>query len=224
VLQRKGQFRESIEAFRRGNELGSRDPGFTYPSAEWLRQAQLMAQLNDRLPAVLEGKDQPKDSAERLGCADICARHRKLYAAAVAFFDRAFTDEPKLAGDMGADYRYNAACAAALAGCGQGKDADKLDAKERARLSQKALTWLRADLDAWGRLLNKEPDKARPLVVKKMQHWQADTDFASVRGPQALSQLPEAERKLWQKLWDAVANMLSRAQGKTTPEKKSGAK
>jgi hypothetical protein len=49
-----------------------------------------------------------------------------------------------------------------------------------------------------------------------MRHWLADTDFAGVRGP-ALAQLPQAERLLWQKLWQEVAAQLVAA-GKHHPE------
>jgi hypothetical protein len=37
-----------------------------------------------------------------------------------------------------------------------------------------------------------------------MRHRQQDKDFARVRGAEALSQLPEAERLAWQKLWQEV--------------------
>jgi hypothetical protein len=95
--------------------------------------------------------------------------------------------------------------AAALAGCGQGKDADQADPKERARLRRQALDWLRADLAACRKWLDKEPDKTRPVVVKQMAHWQQDTDFAGVRGTEALAKLPKAEREEWTKLWQDVA-------------------
>jgi serine/threonine-protein kinase len=126
--------------------------------------------------------------------------------------------------DLKASHRYNAACAAALASCGVGKDADKLDGEARARLRRQALTWLRADLEAWGRLLGKEPDKVRPLILRNLRHWLTDTDFAGVRGPEGLAQLPEAEQQSWRKLWDDVAATLAKAQNQTTPEKKSDPK
>ena len=119
---------------------------------------------------------------------------------------------------------YPSAQWVALAGCGQGKDADQLDDKERARLRRQALDWLRADLEAWGRLLDRGPDKARAIIAEKMRYWLADTDFAGVRGPAALARLPEAERPAWQKLWGEVADTLARVQTKAPPEKKSGAK
>jgi hypothetical protein len=45
------------------------------------------------------------------------------------------------------------------------------------------------------------------VVVNKMQHWQQDTDLAGVRGPEALSRLPEAERPAWQQLWAKVETL-----------------
>src|SRR5262249_4942115 len=147
-----------------------------------------------------------------------------LHRAAARFYEGAFAADPQLLDDLKAGSRYDAACAAALAGCGQGQDADKLDGKERARLRRQALDWLRADLEAWGRLLDRGPDKDRPNIGKKMRHWLADTDFAGVRGPAALARLPEAERPGWQKLWGDVADTLARVQTRAPPEKKSGAK
>ena len=53
--------------------------------------------------------------------------------------------EPKAVKDL--DFqRYNAACAAALAGSGRGHDTGKLKDDELARLRKQALDWLRADL------------------------------------------------------------------------------
>jgi eukaryotic-like serine/threonine-protein kinase len=144
---------------------------------------------------------------------------KKQYAIAARFYADAVAAQPKLADNLITQRRCNAACAAALAGCGQGVDADKLDAKERLRLRQQALDWLRADLAAWDAQLSKQPDNVRPLLVKTMQRWQADTDFAGVRGPDALAKLPEAERQAWQQLWADVAATLARAQGTSAPRK-----
>jgi len=80
-------------------------------------------------------------------------------------------------------------------GCGQGKDADQTDVKEPVSLRRQVLEWLRADLNAWRQLLEKEPDKARPMVRQQMQHWQQAKDFAGVRGPEALAKLPIGERQ-----------------------------
>jgi hypothetical protein len=115
--------------------------------------------------------------------------------------------------------RYDCASAAALAGCGRGLDADKIDASVRGRVRRQALDWLRADGSAWDRLLENEPDKVRQVIVQNLQHWLEDRDLAGVRGPQALSMLPESERRPWQTLWDDVADTLAWAQRKPPPEK-----
>jgi hypothetical protein len=97
--------------------------------------------------------------------------------------------------------------------------ADALDEKERGRLRQQALDWLRADLDAWNEQLKKDPARAGRQVVQQMQHWQQDSDFANVRDPEALAKLPEAERPAWQKLWADVAETLRKAT-ETNPARK----
>jgi serine/threonine-protein kinase len=173
-----------------------------------------LAALEPRLPRILKGEEQPADAAERLVLASFCQQEdKKLYAVAARWYAEAFAADPKLlAGRPFAD-RYNAACAAALAGCGQGQDAGGLDAKERARLRRQALDWLRAELEATRRQLEKEPAEARPVVVQQMQHWLGDPDFAGVRGPDALGRLPEAERPAWEKLWREVEGLRQRAAG-----------
>src|SRR5262249_6995257 len=177
------------------------------------------------LPDVLAGKVQPADQREWLGFLEVCY-FQERYAAFAKLAAAAFAADARLAEDLNAGHRYHAACVAALARCGQGKDADKLHARERARLRGQALGWLRDDLKAWGRLLDKEPDKARAAdrVTKKLQHWLAATDFSGVRGPEALARLPEAERQPRQKLADDVADTLARAPRKTSPKFKSDAK
>jgi serine/threonine protein kinase/Flp pilus assembly protein TadD len=219
ALMQKGQFQQAVEELRLGHQLGSKNPRWSSHSVLWLRNAERLADLDTRLPALLKGQQQPKDAGERLALARLCQLHKQLFVAAARWYGEAFTAQPSLAGDLAGGHRYNAACAAALAGCGQGKDATDLGAEERARLRRQALDWLRADLDAWRRVLEKGPEQARPVVVKQMQHWQQDSDFAGVRGPQALAKLPAAERGAWQRLWADVADMLARSQPQAIREK-----
>ncbi len=211
ALARMGRFREAAEAFRLGHQLGSSKPGWNYPSAQWLQDAERMAELEARLPALLRGEARPKDVGETLTLANVCVQYKQLYGAAARWYAQVFTDKPQLADDLNSQLRYNAACSAALAGCGQGKDADKIDAKERSRLRQQALDWLRADLKAYQQLIEKSAEKASPMIAQQMQHWLQDSDLAGVRGRESLAWLPEAERASWQKLWDEVEAMRQRA-------------
>jgi hypothetical protein len=207
TLAKKGQLGEAIaqyqEALRvRPDFVGARNN---------LRQAELLARLAGRLPGLLEGKDQPKDAADRVALAQFFQLHRQ-YTAAVRLYGDGFTAEPALAEELGLPgSRYDAACAAILAGSGQGEDAKSLDDTERTRLRRRALEWLRADLAAWQKLLDKEPDKARAAAAQELAHWLEDTDFAGVRGEQALAKLPAAERADWQKFWQEVEALRQRA-------------
>ena len=102
-----------------------------------------------------------------------------------------------------------AACAAALAGCGEGKDADKLDDGERSRLRAKALAWLGDGLAQLAKDLEKDTPTVRAQVREFLEHWQRDKDFAGVRDKDALAKLPPAEREAWGKLWNTVAMLLA---------------
>ncbi len=94
------------------------------------RLAMALADKNDwdgtivacRQILTLDPKD--VDIPTRLG-----EQGRPYFAARL--FAAAFYANPKLATDLDADHCYNAACAAALAANGQGKDADGLDDKGR---------------------------------------------------------------------------------------------
>jgi serine/threonine-protein kinase len=174
-----------------------------------LDRALKMVQVRDRLPAVLQGKDQPKDADERLDFADFCQQpFRQQHTAAARFYAEAFAQKPQLADDLRLQHRYNAACEAVLAGCGQGQDADRSDDQERGRLRRQALEWLQADLAAYRQLLEKEPEKARALVRPRMQHWRVDPDLAGVRDRAEVTKLPTAEQQAWRKLWAEVAALL----------------
>jgi serine/threonine-protein kinase len=213
VLQASGKFAEALAAFRLGHEIGSQRKGWGYPSAEWVKTCETFLALNAKLPAYLSGEAKPTDADEQLVLARLCQEHKKRYTAAVRFFTAAFAAEPKLAEDLQQPHRYNAACAAALAGCGIGEDGATLDDKERARLRQQALTWLRADLAAFEKLVAGGKREDRALAQQRMQQWQQDADFISVRGD-AVAKLPELEREGWRKLWEDVESMRKRAADK----------
>ena len=106
--------------------------------------------------------------------------------------------------------RYNAACSAALAGCGQGNDPPP-DGAARTKLRMQALDWLAADLRDWSKLLETNKPKNHETVQNTMQQWRKDADLAGVRDADPLAKLTEAERKEWQSLWADVDQLLKTA-------------
>jgi tetratricopeptide (TPR) repeat protein len=210
ALRRQGEFREALEALRRGDQLGSKDPRWPYPSAEYVRRCEHLVDLDEQLPGFLAGKTEPASPAERIELAELCYCKR-LNRAAGRFYEEAFTAQPGLAEDPRGGHRYDAACAVALAGCGQGKDAADLDDAERARWRRQALEWLRLDLAWWGKALDGGKAQSRALVGSKMQHWRSDGDFAGVCGNDALARIPAEERKEWESFWAEVDALIRRA-------------
>jgi tetratricopeptide (TPR) repeat protein len=182
-----------------------------------LQECQRLLDLDARLTALLQGDDQPKDIAEQLALADLCRRYKQRYHAAARFYAAAFAAQPKLTPAQQAFRRYNAACAAALAAAGQGTDARKLEAKEKSRLRQQALTWLQDNLKLYTGQFEDFDGKQRADLQKTLQHWQKDPDFDSVRGQVALAQLPAAERAAWQQLWAEVDQLLQKV-GSPSPD------
>jgi serine/threonine-protein kinase len=210
ALRQLGRVQESLDCYRRGHRLGMRRQGWRYPSGDWVKQAERLAELDKQLPAFLQGKRQPGTTDDCLALAELCG-FKQQYATATRFYADALAGQPERAAALAARHRYNAACFAALAGCGRGEDASQLDDKEKARLRTQALGWLRANLAAWQKLLQKAPDQARSAVRRTMEHWQKDPDLAGVRDKAALAKLPEAERNEWAKFWDGVAALLVEA-------------
>jgi tetratricopeptide (TPR) repeat protein len=222
VLQRQGKYAEALAELRTGHALGSKRPGWRYPSAQLVQQAERLTELERRLPEILQGRDKPADSAERLVLARLCLSPKELYIAAVRFYEEAFAADPKRADDLQQAHRYNAACAAALAGCGQGKDADQLDEKQRARLRQQARDWLKADLALWAKQAASDDPKAREVVQQQLKHWQTDADLAGIRDKDAVAKLPAEEQEACRKLWAEVETLLQKAQGKTPSRSGTG--
>jgi hypothetical protein len=207
ALYYQGELRQAAAQFRRAIALGSKDASGALSVCE--RQLSLLK----RLAAVLRGDDRPTSAAEGVEFARLCRQpFQRRYAAAADFYADAFAAQPRLADDLQQQHRYNAAGAAALAGCGQGEDVAKLDGKERARLRAQALTWLRADLALWSRVLGNLNPQARAAAVQALRHWQEDGDLAVVRDSAALADLPHAERARWCKLWADVAAVLAKPQ------------
>src|SRR5262249_7137003 len=157
----------------RGHELGSQNPPSPYPSAQWVRDCERLLALDRQLPGLLDGQAKPASAAAQIEFGQLCAL-KKLYVAAARFHRDAFTAEPQRAEKVPSGVRYYAACAAALAGCGRGKDADQLDDKARSQWRQQALTWLRADLTWWARSRDNGGAQANTRAQQQMRLWQCD--------------------------------------------------
>jgi serine/threonine-protein kinase len=210
VLAQRTQFQEAAAMLQKASDLFPEGAPGREPAWQLREQCQRFLVLEARLPAILKGKDKPANPAEQIEMARLC-NLKKLYASATRLYANAFARRPQLAEGRRPGYRYNAACSAALAGCGRGDDAAQSDDAERARWRAQARQWLRADLAAWAKELKGGLTVDRVQIQKTLSRWQADAELAGLRDPDALAKLPSAEGQECQALWDDVDALLKRA-------------
>jgi tetratricopeptide (TPR) repeat protein/tRNA A-37 threonylcarbamoyl transferase component Bud32 len=211
ALLRQGHFRTAQQSLQRCQQLLPPSDPLQRPTAQFLQQCQQGLDLEPRLEAVLRGQPAPAEAAltAQLAALAQLPAHEK-YAAAANLYALALARDQRLA----PQHRYNAARAAAQAGCGQGKDAATLNADGRLRWRRQALTWLRAELNRQaGQMKGWWPgaaNQARQAVTR----WRTDRDLACVRDREALARLPAEERHAWTQFWaevDALVNTQPRA-------------
>ena len=197
----------AIQAFNKALEV---EPGFDLASNN-LDNAHRLVALEKKLPGVLKGET--AKPIDLLALASHCQFYKKHYLSAAELYGKAFELEPKAAEDLKSAYRYNAACAAALAAARQGLDARNLDGKERALLRGLALDWLQDDLIARAGIWLSGKDPAQALQFRDlMRHWQRDADLAGVRDDKERGELPEDERAALAKFWKEVERLTNLAQ------------
>src|SRR5262249_8608265 len=127
--------------------------------------------------AFLEGRHQPLDNVERLAFLGVC-RFKNRNGASARLYAEALAADPKLVDDPYVSHRYNAACAAALAGCGLGEDAGTLGEAERARWRKQARQWLADELATVDKKTPGASAAQRVRLQRTLRHWQANADLA----------------------------------------------
>ena len=213
ALADKGQRDEAMQATRRCLDLLPPNDPLRQPVTQQSQRCEQFLALDRKLATILAGTEAPASNGERLALARLCQQpFKKRYAASARLFGEAFTHDARLADDLRQSHRYNAACVAALAGCGQGEDARALPDKEVLRLRRQALGWLRADLAAYAQLAQRDDPAAKQTVRQRLEHWRQDDDLAGLRDPAALKKLPDDEREAWQALWAEVGALLRKVE------------
>jgi eukaryotic-like serine/threonine-protein kinase len=237
--QARDLLRQAIESQRKALAVNSADPNFRKPmdlqlnnlikayrglnDAKGAAEAEqelanfrasdpAMVAMDARLAGILKGDQTPRNNSERLELAQR-AYEVALHSSATQLWIEALTADPSLMDNRQAQHGYNAACAAALAGCGQGKDDPRPDDAAKAKLRRQAHDWLRRELAVWAKILDSGAADMKAQVAPTLQHWKEDTDLAGIRDEKELAKLPEDERAAFKRLWNDVDQLLTRANG-----------
>ena len=155
-----------MAAFRRALELGPQDWGRPHFSETSLREAERLAALESRLPAVLRGDQSPASPTEWPADFARLAGIKNHHAKAAELWAKAFAMQPSVDRDPEGRNRVLAACSAALAAGGADHDSTLTDEIHNG-YRQQAIEWLNAELDAYADLLKDNRQSSREMVAQK---------------------------------------------------------
>lgn len=170
------------------------------------REAEEMMLPN--LTAFFSGNYWPSDNDERIALAAAC-QFRLLYRHAARLYADVLASDPASA-DRTPDLRFQAACAAALAGGGKGNDDAELD--DRARWREQARQWLLAEIAACNNQLGSSTAADRAQVNQRLWRLRYAPSLAPLREPQALQAMSPRERSECQNVWRETDAMLTRSE------------
>jgi WD40 repeat protein/serine/threonine protein kinase len=148
----------------------------------------------------------PANGSERIELAQIAYEFKK-YGLAARLWAEALESDPKLADARETLPRESAARAAARAAAGESLD-EPLDDVAKAKFRRLALEWLKAELTAATELRKASPASDRSILVKVLNDWQRDLDFASIRGAESLAKLPADEGAAFRQFWADLTEWL----------------
>jgi tetratricopeptide (TPR) repeat protein len=200
ALEQGGDLTGAVIEYRRATELAPKDEELRRRLAAEVRLVSLRARLAD----VLSGASVPASPDETMEFANLCRQpYIRRYAAAARLNAQAFAGDPKLAEDLTNWRRYDAACYAVRAGCGQGADAPP-EPDGRASLRGQALDWLRAELVVRAEEACSHKPEDRKTAVDRCSWWLEDSDLAGVRpGGRGIDGSGD-ERQAWDAFWAKV--------------------
>ena len=166
-------------------------------------EALILPELAD----LLAGREEPQDDDVRAAMIGACLAADDP-AAAARLYERIFC-EP-----YGADREQLHRAARALARAGAGLGDDPAGDLERARFRGRAREWLRYEL-AWGtERLERGGAEQREVMRARMTSWMNDPAFAVLRDPEAMGQVPPAERDDCRALWREVEGLAQRLEAR----------
>jgi serine/threonine-protein kinase len=189
-----GPLSESIAALERSRGL---DPTWRSSAATAaISLAEEHRRIEERLPALLSGREAPRDADDAARIAER-AHLRGHFAFAAALYEGVL---PQVPPDAASNLLYGGACAAARAATAAEADVAAPSDAERGNLRRKAAAWLRRALSR----IEEKPRDQRWEVVRELRRWQRDPDLAGLRGRDALARLPAEERAPLEALWGDV--------------------
>lgn len=198
-----GRYHECIDAARTIGE--TTPPGLAAAVDRLRREGERLQQLADRLPELTNTSGDGVPAMDRLRIAEYCVANGN-YANGTRWYEWAFADDPRLAGDVRSGHRF-AAIAAVQAGVGL--DAT-VAATDRRGFLQRAAEWLREDLTVMDTHWHEAKPAVQRLLVRRTAQWLTEPGLARVRDAGSIFELAPEDRVTWMQLWHDIDTWLSR--------------
>ena len=176
-----GRFAEARDAAQRAIDLPRMAEANRASTSRRLERCKQLVAIESRLPAILAEQELPSDVATQRALAEWLYKDKKLNYASARLYAAVFAKQPSLADDLVTQNRIDAACAAALAGCGMGADAASLDDAKKTELRKQALAWFKAERDAWAIRQSKGTIAEQLSVAAAVRALQSNGDLACLR-------------------------------------------
>jgi serine/threonine-protein kinase len=200
ALEQLGKFSEALDALKRGDELGRRQPGWRYPSEQWVKECSELSKLNRKFALVCTGFASPVNAEEGLALSQFALEWKHQPTLALTMFQSATDFNPELAKGAPNIHRGRAIQAAAIV---QREGSDEM----RDHWRQSALNWLRADLSFWEKA---DAAKEREAIRMEVERRLDDPGLQLFRDTAELAKLPQAEREQWKQFWGEMKSLQSR--------------
>jgi len=214
ALIEKGQLNDAIAILKEGAAKLPETNKLKATVRIRLGEYQSWGRLEERLRPVLIGEERLGGPDEQLEFARLCLFLKHLYNTSAVFYAEAFNNRPEMATDLRAGNRFDAACAAAMAGSGQGEDVASFQELDRHNRREQSRRWLEEDLALWTKIAASDKSADRTMVRAALLRWQQDPHLIGVRNKDALQKLLEPERSQWLKFWDDVEGVLNQMRQK----------
>jgi Flp pilus assembly protein TadD len=209
ALRRRGDLQEALVYLKRGHELGTRNPQWSYPSALWVGSCEELIELDTSLFSVLTGELKVAEAHTWIALAEVCYC-RKRFDLATRFYEEAIGKEPALTNNP--NVSYNAACVAALAGNGEDRDVESQSPEQRQLRRRQALAWLRAALTQRAAEATNADSTTRLKITQTLQRWLRNPDLRGLHDEDHLARLTEEEHLECVRLWRDVRALLRHVQ------------
>jgi tetratricopeptide (TPR) repeat protein len=201
ALYRNGDFAAGHAALASSvNAIPADNPSRATADKE-LKECERALALDKQIQAFQTSGALPKAAKDVFALADVARRYKQHHSSAAALYARIFTPEATPIDELIGDHRYRAVLSALLTAAGKARDLPRPSPGQKAQGRDRALRWLRAELDQCTQASLAGKSEETPRLIDRIARWKTAPELEIVREP-ALALLPADEQMPWRELWE----------------------